>query len=656
MKPRDFLFSCVGVLVLAIGANSIAAQEWNRIGPAGGDVISLAAAAPDHLYLGMADGHIYASDDGAKRWELRGRVDLRPDTVVQRLVVDSRSARRLFAAVWYQQLSAGGGLFRTEDAGRAWVPAGLRGEAVRVVEQSPSAPETFIAGTRSGVFRSSDDGVSWQRITPVGDQELRNIDSLAFDPRNPQTIYVGTYHLPWKTIDGGKNWTAIPAGMIDDSDVMSLRIDAAHPDRVFASACSGIYRSENGGAQWTKLQGIPYTSRRTQVIVQDPSDASVLYAGTTEGLWVTRDSGENWSRISPRDWVINGVAFAKKSGSEPEQRLILGTEGHGVLVSDDAGRSFVPANDGLSHYVVADLVGDPGDPQHLLARVPGLPGILEETHDAGKTWIPLAGDTPSPIRKILAGAAGWFALLDARGGLAQYDVASKTWKKWKFLVQQNIRAPQRKAKNSGQFRRAMKEMPAQVFDLRFSADKVYAATDHGLWSGSPRDQIFRPSAEKSIVGNVRSLETTADGKELWLLSPAAILHSGDAAVTWSPLPSAMLDSPQWIRRFAGNSEMLFVGTSRGVFVSRNAGQTWDLLQAGLPAFDANPLLAFQDFMIIPLKSGGLYLSRDLAKSWVRLDGPTEMGVFTGIASDGQGGLYAGSRNEGVLHLRSVAWK
>ncbi|HMI52433.1 MAG TPA: hypothetical protein VK525_13035, partial [Candidatus Saccharimonadales bacterium] len=492
MKPRDFLFSCVGVLVLAIGANSIAAQEWNRIGPAGGDVISLAAAAPDHLYLGMADGHIYASDDGAKRWELRGRVDLRPDTVVQRLVVDSRSARRLFAAVWYQELSAGGGLFRTEDAGRAWVPAGLRGEAVRVVEQSPSAPETFIAGTRSGVFRSSDDGVSWQRITPVGDQELRNIDSLAFDPRNPQTIYVGTYHLPWKTIDGGKNWTAIPAGMIDDSDVMSLRIDAAHPDRVFASACSGIYRSENGGAQWTKLQGIPYTSRRTQVIVQDPSDASVLYAGTTEGLWVTRDSGENWSRISPRDWVINGVAFAKKSGSEPEQRLILGTEGHGVLVSDDAGRSFVPANDGLSHYVVADLVGDPGDPQHLLARVPGLPGILEETHDAGKTWIPLAGDTPSPIRKILAGAAGWFALLDARGGLAQYDVASKTWKKWKFLVQQNIRAPQRKAKNSGQFRRAMKEMPAQVFDLRFSADKVYAATDHGLWSGSPRDQIFRP--------------------------------------------------------------------------------------------------------------------------------------------------------------------
>jgi photosystem II stability/assembly factor-like uncharacterized protein len=118
----------------------------------------------------------------------------------------------------------------------------------------------------------------------------------------------------------------------------------------------------------------------------------------------------------------------------------------------------------------------------------------------------------------------------------------------------------------------------------------------------------------------------------------------------------MLDSPQWLRRFAGNSEILFVGTSKGVFDSRNAGQSWELLQAGLPAFDSNPLLAFQDFMIISLKSGGLYFSRDLAKSWVRLDGPTETGVFTGIASDGQGGLYAGSRNEGVLHLRSFAWR
>ena len=85
----------------------------------------------------------------------------------------------------------------------------------------------------------------------------------------PEIIYVGTYHLPWKTLDGGKTWSSIASGMIDDSDVMSLHIDAKNPRRIFSSACSGIYRSDDAGLSWTKLQGIPYASRRTQQIVQD---------------------------------------------------------------------------------------------------------------------------------------------------------------------------------------------------------------------------------------------------------------------------------------------------------------------------------------------------------------------------------------------------
>ena len=73
-------------------------------------------------------------------------------------------------------------------------------------------------------------------------------DSLATDPRNPQVIYAGTYHLPWKTIDGGRHWLPIHDGMIDDSDVMSISVDRANPRRLYASACSGIYRSDNAGA------------------------------------------------------------------------------------------------------------------------------------------------------------------------------------------------------------------------------------------------------------------------------------------------------------------------------------------------------------------------------------------------------------------------
>ena len=69
------------------------------------------------------------------------------------------------------------------------------------------------------------------------------MESLAIDPLDPNVVYAGTWHLPWKTTDGGKNWQSIKEGIIDDSDVFSIIIDPANPNLVFASACSGIYKS-----------------------------------------------------------------------------------------------------------------------------------------------------------------------------------------------------------------------------------------------------------------------------------------------------------------------------------------------------------------------------------------------------------------------------
>ena len=146
-----------------------------------------------------------------------------------------------------------------------------------------------MAGTRSGVFPAVDDARSWQRITRADDPELQNIDSLAIDPTNPEIIYVGTYHLPWKTLDGGKTCSSIASRVIDDSDVMSLHIDAKNPRCIFSSACSGIYRSDDAGLSWTKLQGVPFASRRTQQIIQDTKNPGTLYAAATQGLWRTSD-------------------------------------------------------------------------------------------------------------------------------------------------------------------------------------------------------------------------------------------------------------------------------------------------------------------------------------------------------------------------------
>ena len=94
------------------------------------------------------------------------------------------------------------------------------------------------------MYRCEDGALTWRRISPEDHAEIKNIESIAIDPKNPDVVYAGTWHLPWKTDDGGKNWHSIKQGVIDDSDVFSMIVDFSNPSNVFASACSGIYKSE----------------------------------------------------------------------------------------------------------------------------------------------------------------------------------------------------------------------------------------------------------------------------------------------------------------------------------------------------------------------------------------------------------------------------
>jgi photosystem II stability/assembly factor-like uncharacterized protein len=213
-------------------------------------------------------------------------------------------------AVIYATVADGAlpGLYRTRNTGKSWEPVkGLGGAEVYSLAIWAKDSQVMAVGMRDGVRLTRDGGATWEPISPAGNIELQPVVSVAFDPRNSDVIYAGTPRLPWKTSDGGANWTLIAEGMSTDSDIITLRVDPTRPSRVFIGACSGFWRSTNAGAVWSKMSGIPFTSRRTYAFAQDPQHPEIIFAGTSRGLYRTVDGGAEWKNIAANE--IKGLAI-----------------------------------------------------------------------------------------------------------------------------------------------------------------------------------------------------------------------------------------------------------------------------------------------------------------------------------------------------------
>ncbi|MGC1187090.1 MAG: YCF48-related protein [Candidatus Acidiferrales bacterium] len=658
MKPIAAALFCLCVFIAATAH----AQILRPLGPEGGDVLSLGQdpEKPQRVYLGTADGHIFGSDDGGEHWELRGRAGSRLDSVVTAILVDPRDGGTLYAATWTRDPAAGGGVFRSADGGRTWLPAGLAGKAVRalvfgnseagdaaidaenVAAHATARGVTLVAGTLDGVYRTRDGGKTWTRISPQDDPELRNLDSVAVDPANADTIYAGTFHLPWKTTDGGLHWSPIHDGMIDDSDVMSLLADRARPGRVYASACSGIYRSDTAGAIWQKVQGIPYTARRTVEILQDPARPEIVFAATTEGLWKTTDSGSTWRRITPADWSVTAMVV----GAGAPDRVLIGVEQRGVLASDDGGANFHEANGGFFHRQVFTAAFDATHGGAFLIALANAPDFLLGSDDAGHTWRPTGqGPTQATLGRIYASPDGWWATLTA-GGLERYDESKSMWIRAGRAPATVSAKPERRAASghpssasAASSRQRDVSFDAQVSDMAFARNKWYAATPTGLLASADRGANWTAAHIGALTKiPVESVRVSSDGKAIWIGSLISIAHSADGGATWKwiDLPPSLgviqkLEvAENDVAHSGGSAPTLLVETYKGLFISRDAGKTWGAPGHGLPEVPVQDVAMAGSYFLAAMQFGGLYLSDDAGRTWRRLDGSVAEGLFSAV--------------------------
>jgi hypothetical protein len=195
--------------------------------------------------------------------------------------------------------------------------------------------------------------------------------------------------------------------------------------------------------------------------------------------------------------------------------------------------------------------------------------------------------------------------------------------------------------------------PPIVFDIQLSGSRLYLATNAGLWSATlPEGKLLQlPSV--ALLKEVRSFDADSSTGDFWVIASSQLFHSSDAGKTWllvpPPAPPAEL---LWIRQLphsSGNA-LVLLGTRNGVFsLPATNADSWRSIQSGLPASPTHTPQFSLDTIVVSSTITGIYLSRDSATSWQRLDGSAETGLFTDLLFDGHGGFFAASRTEGILH-------
>jgi photosystem II stability/assembly factor-like uncharacterized protein len=618
-EKRNFLRTSLLLLAISLLSTALLASgPWQVLGPDGGDARSLAYDAhnPDHILLGTSTGQMFASTDAGRTWSRLARLG-GDEYVLDHIAIDPQDSKRIYVSAWSSSGQQIGEIFRTVDGGANWqtLPA-MHGKSIRAMAMYKGNSDVLVAGALDGVYRSNDGGDTWERLSPANSADIKNIESIAIDPKDPNTVYAGTWHLAWKTTDAGANWQHINKGMIDDSDVFSVIVDHDNPAVVFASACSGIYKSETAGNQFSKIQGIPFSARRTRVLKQDPTNENIVYAGTTEGLWKTTDLGKVWKRVSSPEVVVNDVVVDPRDSNH----VLLATDRSGVMASSDGAASWSPSNHGYAHRYVSAVLADNKDERTLYVGVVNDReyGGVFYSHDAGQHWSQKAAGLGGKDVFALRQAPNGMLVAGTNRGVYSLEHNGGEWHSMNVVVIEHTSKVVRKGSRKPVTKTSIekKELVSRVNDLELGPERWLAATTGGIYTSTDQGKMWKGGP---VLGQTDFVSVRADGSTMVAATRSIVLVSNDNGKIWqkASLPSYVVG----IRSVAiASDSQLMIAAREGAYHSSDGGATWEHVLNGLPAkditsvsFDATHkrLLATSD------ATGVIFESSDGGRTWQR---------------------------------------
>ncbi|SDY94289.1 Sortilin, neurotensin receptor 3 [Micromonospora pattaloongensis] len=544
---------------------------WRSVGPTnvGGRITSLALdpTRRDTVYAAAASGGVWVSRDAGRRFEpawpadrtqAMGAVAVAPDGTVY---AGTGEVNPGGGSITYE----GTGLYVSRDRGRTWRLLGLHDSgAIGAITIDPADPRRIFvaaagslynAGGDRGVYRSTDGGVTWQRVL-AGATAFTGATEVLLDPADRDRLYA----VLWD--------------------------HRREPDlRTYGGVGSGVYRSTDGGTTWRLLTGgLPGAAAAVGRIglAQARSDPDRLYAivnstsGPFEGFYASSDGGDNWTRLP----------------AGPELTESQSTFGWWF------GKVWV----------------DPADPRHVhLAGVP-----LMTTKDGGRTWSAdaatihvdhhaMAWDPHRPGRVYLGNDGGVYRS-DANGDGGWVKAVHEPYTQFysAAITPQDVTRISGGTQDNG----SVRSWGGPAFNEYLGGDgeenqinpldkeNVYACYQYGncFWSvdggdtmtyfgnqvaGARRNWftplVFDPRDPRVMYYGANVLNRSTDGGRTW----SAI--SGD--LTGGPGRDPVYTNYGTISTVApaGDGRTIYVGTDDGrVWVTRDLGETWRQLLSGQP--------------------------------------------------------------------------
>jgi len=363
----------------------------------------------------------------------------------------------------YYMGSAGGGIWKTEDAGTNWANCSdgfVKTGAVGAIAVAESDPNVIYAGmgestARSattshgdGVYKSLDAGKTWKH---TGLPHSRHIAAIRIHPQYPDIVWVAVQGALFgksaergifKTIDGGKTWRKV-LFVDENSGACDLSLDWHNPRILYAAVWdhrrfpwairsggtgSGLYKSIDGGECWVKLKnGLPEQAGKVAISVSR-ANPEVVYAmaeAANGGVFRSIDGGVTWIRTNADLETIDRAWYYTKIIADPSDTETVYVLNVPLLKSTDGGKTFevIPTPHSDHH----DLWINPQSPQNMILATDGGAAITFNCGGNGNGWSSIYNQPTAQLYRVIADRQFPYALYAGQQDYGALSIASRTF-------------------------------------------------------------------------------------------------------------------------------------------------------------------------------------------------------------------------------------